>query len=68
MRLRNASKYFTTLSNNLKHALIKKRAQKWRSPFLLLVHELSVEGTEKDVDNEVEAEFSTDELVEGALY
>ena len=50
------------------NGLIKKRAQKWRSPFLLLVHELSVEGTEKDVDNEVEAEFSTDELVEGALH
>ena len=37
------------------------------SPFLVLVHELSVEGTEKDVDNEEKAELSTDEFVEGAL-
>ena len=36
-------------------------------PFLLLVHELSVEGTQKDVDNKEEAELSTDEFVEGAL-
>ena len=50
------------------NVLIRERAHKSLSPFLVLVHELSVEGTQKDVDNEEEAEFSTDELVEGALY
>ena len=50
------------------NVLIRKRAHKGLPPFLVLVHELSVEGTQKDVDNEEEAEFSTDELVEGTLY
>ena len=46
------------------NALIMKRAYWHLLPFLLLVHELSVEGTQEDVDNEEEAELSTDELVE----
>ena len=49
------------------NVLIRKRDHKTLSPFLVLVHELPVEGTQKDVDNEEEAEFSTDELVEGTL-
>ena len=57
----------TTLSNNLKQPLVRKRAQKRISPFLVRVHELSVEDAQKDVDNEKETEFSADELVEGAL-
>ena len=37
------------------------------SPFLVVVHELPVEGAQKNVNNKEEAEFSTDEFVEGAL-
>ena len=34
---------------------------------LIIIHELSIDDTKSDVDNEEEEQFSEDELVQGAL-
>ena len=38
-----------------------------RLPFLLLIHDLPVDGTNDGVDDEEEEELPADELVQGAL-
>ena len=47
--------------------LIRNIENNYFSPFLVIVHELSVECAEEYVDDEKKAELSTDELVQGSL-
>ena len=47
--------------------LIRNIDNNYFSPFLVIVHELSVECAKEYVDDEKKAELSTDELVQGSL-
>ena len=68
MRLRNASKYFTTLSKSLQQELLRQDTTCVGYKLLLrLIHELPVDDAKEGVHHEEEDELPTDEFVQGAL-
>ena len=68
MRLRNASKYFTTLSKSLQQELLGQDMTCVGYKLLLrLIHKLPVDDAKEGVHHEEEDELPADEFVQGAL-